>query len=203
MNNPLLSNFLESARSLPISEERKQVLQPLVNYLQHHWQTGNTVYLNCICTHNSRRSQFAQVWAAVAAHHYQMPTQIFSGGVEITACHPNTVASLQRSGLQVTSLESSANPRYAVQFAEDAPPLILFSKLYDDASNKAASFAALMTCSHADENCPFIPGANARIALNYEDPKQFDGSPQEAAGYDERSLQIASEMMYAFQSAQS
>ena len=201
MNNPSLTTFLAAAQSLPISEERQAVLQPLVRYLKNTRESEQTVYLNCICTHNSRRSQFAQVWAAVAAHLHQMPAQVFSGGVEITACHPNTVASLQRSGLSITALDSTDNPRYAVQFDEDTPPLILFSKLYDDVANQAPSFAALMTCAHADENCPFIPGAEARIALNYNDPKQFDGSPQEAAGYDERSLQIASEMLFAFKMA--
>jgi len=55
-----------------------------------------------------------------------------------------------------------------------------------------------MTCSHADENCPFIPGAEARIPVRYEDPKAFDDTPEEAAQYDARSKQIASEMFYVF-----
>ena len=31
-----------------------------------------------------------------------------------------------------------------------------------------------MVCDHADQNCPFIPGATARIPLRYKDPKEFD-----------------------------
>lgn len=198
-----LTSFLDTASALPISNERQAVLQPLIDYVRRHRQTGEVLHLNCICTHNSRRSQLAQVWAAVAARLHHLPAKVYSGGVEITACHPNTIASLKRSGLQIAPLDHSNNPRYSVTYAHDAAPLVLFSKLYDHPENHAPSFAALMTCSHADENCPFIPGANARIALNYDDPKQFDGSPQEASGYDERSLQIASEMLYAFQAAQS
>ena len=55
-----------------------------------------------------------------------------------------------------------------------------------------------MTCSHADENCPFIPGTEKRIPLNYEDPKAFDDMPEEAEMYDQRSMQIASELLFVF-----
>ena len=55
-----------------------------------------------------------------------------------------------------------------------------------------------MTCTHADENCPFIPGAEKRISLPFEDPKAFDDTSEEAEQYDKRSLQIATEMKYVF-----
>ena len=55
-----------------------------------------------------------------------------------------------------------------------------------------------MTCAHADENCPFIPGTEKRIPLRYEDPKRFDNTPMGVEKYDERSLQIAAELFYVF-----
>ena len=55
-----------------------------------------------------------------------------------------------------------------------------------------------MTCSEADENCPFVPGASKRISLYYEDPKISDGSGEESKVYGERSFQIAQEMFYIF-----
>ncbi len=55
-----------------------------------------------------------------------------------------------------------------------------------------------MTCSHADENCPFIPGASQRIAVTYDDPKDFDGTPGQDEAYRERTRQIAREMLYLF-----
>jgi len=54
-----------------------------------------------------------------------------------------------------------------------------------------------MTCSSADEGCPFIPGA-VRIPLTFEDPKAFDNTPLQQEKYMERSLQIASELKYVF-----
>ena len=55
-----------------------------------------------------------------------------------------------------------------------------------------------MTCSHADENCPFIPGAEIRIPVRYDDPKAFDGTDLMEAKYLERSKEIATEMLYVF-----
>jgi arsenate reductase len=117
--------------------------------------------------------------------------------VEVTAFNERAVASLRRSGFRVIS-EGDSNPRYTVSYSEDRPPIRAYSKLYDDPSNDAQGFAAVMTCSDADENCPFIPGTEARIPVRYKDPKEFDGTPEEALKYDERSLQIASEMFYVF-----
>jgi len=54
-----------------------------------------------------------------------------------------------------------------------------------------------MTCSDADENCPFIPGAELRLPLTYDDPKAADDTPQEAARYDERLRQIGRELFFA------
>lgn len=70
--------------------------------------------------------------------------------------------------------------------------------MYDDAVNPTANFAAIMTCSDAESNCPFIPGVDLRIATTYEDPKAFDHSPEQAAKYLERSNQIAVECLYVF-----
>jgi hypothetical protein len=37
--------------------------------------------------------------------------------------------------------------------------------------------------------------------VNYDDPKDFDGTLQEEAKYDERTRQIAREMLYLFSKA--
>jgi len=55
-----------------------------------------------------------------------------------------------------------------------------------------------MTCGSADEACPVVPGAAARIALRYVDPKVADGTPEESQTYDARSREIARDLLYAF-----
>ncbi|MGB5285031.1 MAG: hypothetical protein WBN29_11010, partial [Polyangiales bacterium] len=68
----------------------------------------------------------------------------------------------------------------------------------DDPFNPADGFAAIMTCSDADDACPVVMGAAIRAPIRYRDPKAADGTAQEVQAYDERCLQIATEMLYLF-----
>jgi arsenate reductase len=194
---PALDTWVSTLNWNDIPVERKQVLDMLVAYVQEKVVAGEEVNLNFICTHNSRRSQLSQVWAKVAAVYHGIRVKTFSGGTEATAFNERAVESLRRAGFAV-SAAGTGNPVYTVVFADDCQPLRCFSKRFDDAANQAARFAAIMTCSDADQNCPFIPGAEKRIPVRYEDPKVFDNTPEEAAKYDERSKQIATEMFYVF-----
>jgi len=194
---PTIAETVAKAKSLSISEERKDILQELINFIQAKIEKGEPVLLNFICTHNSRRSQFSQIWAQAIADMMGVAIFSYSGGVEVTAFNERGIASVKRAGFKV-SQEGEENPRVALKYADEADPIIAFSKRYDDQHNPREGFAAVMTCSHADENCPYISGAKARIPVRYEDPKAFDGTDQEAEKYDERSLQIASEMIYVF-----
>ena len=90
----------------------------------------------------------------------------------------------------------TANPTYEVTFAEGVAPLLCFSKVYSDGRNPQEGFAAVMTCSDADQGCPLVHGAAVRFATPYVDPKVSDGTDLEAATYDERCLQIGTEMFY-------
>jgi protein-tyrosine-phosphatase len=156
------------------------------------------VQLTFVCTHNSRRSHFSQLWAQVAAYYYRIPTvKTYSGGTEATAFNARAVKAIKDAGFAVKKTGQESNPVYLVTYAQDQPPVKAFSKVYDQAGNPTRDFAAVMTCTHADENCPFIPGAT-RISLPYEDPTAFDDTPQEEEKYAERCRQIARELLYAF-----
>lgn len=201
----LLPALQATVNSLPINEipqERKPVLQLLIDYIQGKKDKKEPIRLNFICTHNSRRSQFSQIWAKAAADYHGVDISSYSGGVEVTAFNERAVASIERAGFRVTKKENGTNPLYFVFDSDDGEPLTTFSKVYDDPTNGTSGFAAVMTCSHADENCPYIPGAEARIPVRYEDPKAFDGTLEEAARYDERSFQIGAELFYVFSKIQ-
>ena len=182
-----------------ISKERKAVLQPLIEYIQSKKDRNEEIRLNFICTHNSRRSHLSQVWAQTMALHFGIDKVFsYSGGTEATALFPKVAETLKKQGFEIGMLSREDNPVYAISFGENAHPVIGFSKTYDDAFNPASDFAAVMTCSHADENCPFIPGAGKRIPVTFEDPKAFDNTPQQDEKYLERSEQIATELCYVF-----
>ena len=156
--------------------------------------------LTFICTHNSRRSQIAQVMASTAAEHMRVDAiQFFSGGTEVTACNPRTVDALRRLGLSIEQLEFQSNPRYSVKINPDKEPLELFSKKYDHSANPKKDFIAVMVCSDADENCPLVRGCTSRVSLPYNDPKSSDNTDSETAVYDMKCLEIGSEQFALLQ----
>lgn len=182
-----------------ISDERKSVLQPLADFVQSKVSNAKEVRINFICTHNSRRSHLSQVWAQTIAHHFNINNVFcYSGGTEATALFPMVAETLQNSGFQIKTISVGNNPVYSIKYAANEHPIIGFSKKLDDDFNPKSEFAAIMTCDSANEACPFVPGAEKRIPITFEDPKAFDNTPQQAEKYQERSLQIATELLYVF-----
>ena len=182
-----------------ITVERKAVLQPLIDFIQDKHTSHEEIRLNLICTHNSRRSHLSQIWAQTAAANYGIKNVFcYSGGTEATALFSKVTETLKHSGFRIQVIADGNNPVYAIKYSENTPPVIGFSKTYDDAFNPESGFAAIMTCSQADGGCPFIAGAEKRIPITYEDPKAFDNTREKAEKYQERSLQIATEMFYVF-----
>lgn len=194
-----LSQTLEKVTEISVSNERKEVLQPLIDFIQSKVNSKDTIRLNFICTHNSRRSHLSQIWAQTMAFHFEVPNVFcYSGGTEATAMFPKVAETLTNQGYEILKLSEHTNPVYAVKFDANEAAVIGFSKKYNDSFNPEKGFAAIMTCSSADEGCPFIFGAEARIPVRYEDPKAFDGTEFMNAKYEERSLEIASELFYVF-----
>jgi len=181
-----------------IPEERKRPLEDVAALISSKRKGGEATELTFICTHNSRRSQMGQLWAAAAAAHFGIDEVLtYSGGTEATAFNPRAVAAMEKAGF-VIEKPGGDNPRYLVTFDESGPAIECFSKTYDDPTNPAEDFVAIMTCADADEACPVVSGAALRAPIRYDDPKVADGTPEEEAVYDERCLQIATEMLYLF-----
>src|SRR5690606_16317599 len=112
-----------------ITQERKAILQPLVDYIELKVKKRQEVSLNFICTHNSRRSHLSQVWAQTAAYHYDIKNVFcYSGGTEATALFPMVAKILKQAGLNITMLSEGNNPVYAIKYAVNAHPVIGFSK---------------------------------------------------------------------------
>lgn len=182
-----------------ITEERKATLEPLIDYIQEKVNATSAVRINFICTHNSRRSHLSQIWAQTAASFYNIPNvACYSGGTEATALFPKIAETLENTGFQIKTIAEGKNPIYTIKYNTQDHPIIGFSKTYDDAFNPNKDFAAVLTCSSADEGCPFIAGAEKRIPIMFEDPKAFDNTPLQTQKYEERSLQIATDFMYVF-----
>lgn len=195
-----IANFIQDRLTefSVISDERKSALKKLADYISQQLAAQKKVNLIYICTHNSRRSHFGQIAAAVASVYYQIPDVItFSGGTEATTFNINAINALRKIGFNIFQKDDSINPVYEVRFSDNQVS-ICFSKKFDHVQNPDSNFAAIMTCSDADENCPYIPGADIRIKTTYEDPKSSDGTGMENKIYTERFEEILRDNLYAF-----
>ena len=180
-----------------IPEIRKDALARLAMYIGKEKSEGRPARLLFVCTHNSRRSLMGQVWAAASAAYFGVQdVETYSAGIIATAFNPRATAALKRAGFDIDE-PRSRNPHYKVAYSPDLPHLECFSKVLEDESNPVRDFAAVMTCSDADERCPYIPGASERISLPYNDPKEADGTDEETDRYDERVREIGAEMLFA------
>ena len=182
-----------------IIEQRKIILQPLIDYINLKLNNCEEVRLNFICTHNSRRSHLAQVWAQAMAQYFNL-RQVFcySGGTESTSMYIAAVKALKQFGFEIDVIADNDNPVYAIKYSSNQSPIIGFSKCFDHPFNPKTDFAVILTCSDADEGCPFIEGADVRIPMTFEDPKAYDNTKLQSEKYFERGLQIATELKYVF-----
>ena len=201
MFNPTVQAYMETRTGEfeTIPAERRERLRQLAQFVEGRLESGGTANLTFICTHNSRRSHFAQIWAQVAADYYGVAdVATFSGGTEATAFNSRAVAAMRRAGLVIDRATDDGNPVYEIRYTDTATPMQAFSKVYNEFPNPSEDFCAVMTCSDADANCPVVLGASLRVAIPYEDPKNYDDTEQEQAAYDERCAQIGREMLYLF-----
>jgi len=198
-----IGHTIETLNVENILSERKETLQPLIEFIQNKVNTNKQIRINFICTHNSRRSHLSQVWAQTMAHYFNIKNIFsYSSGTETTALFPMVIETLQDSGFEIKNISEGKNPIYSIKYATNEHPIIGFSKKIDAQFNPKSEFAAIMTCSQADGGCPFITGAEKRIPIIFEDPKTFDDTSQMSEKYNERSLQIATELFYVFSQVQ-
>lgn len=195
-----ISNYLQERANefQSIGQDRKAVLEQLAAYILVKQQQLADCQLLFVCTHNSRRSHFAQVFAALGAAHYGLKrVASYSGGTEATRVHPHTLEALERVGFVIKHTGTKEEPVYECYFSNEHK-VSCFSKRIDHPSVPKSDFAAVMTCSEAEQNCPFVPGTELRIGLPYDDPRHSDGTASAATAYDKTRDQIARELLFVF-----
>lgn len=183
-----------------IDPKRKDQIQGIAETLkqQHSSRPHQLIF---VCTHNSRRSIFGQVWATVLANYYEIPLESYSGGTEVTSINDNALTCLSHLGFVVQKTQKTGNPIVEVRYG-NSNIIRCFSKLYNDAENPSKNFFAVMLCEHAAENCPFIPNALKRFNLTYPDPKQFDGTPHQDGEYKKVALKVGQELSFLMRQLQ-
>jgi len=195
LNDLILQLVSEQAQ---IPESRREELRHLADEINVLLDGKDTASVIFVCTHNSRRSQLAQLWFKAATSFYQVPAiETYSGGTSATAFNSRMVDAVSRAGFLLARISDGENPHYRAMLHQDpGEGMVMFSKKYDDLFNPQKDFIAVMVCGQADHDCPLVPGAYARVSLLYEDPKAFDGTDRERQAYDEKVREIGREMLY-------
>ncbi len=182
--------------NLEVSNKRTFVLNEIVNYIYKKTSENKIPKLNFICTHNSRRSQFCQFWATFFSNYYHIKCEVYSGGTVETEVYKSVINNISDYGFNI-SLKKCKNPVYSINFKNQNLGNY-FSKFYNNFENPKNEFAAIMTCTDVENNCPLVEGSEIKFSLPYKDPKKHDMSKNEKNEYKKTSEKIASEMNYLF-----
>jgi len=178
-----------------INPKRQEQLDELIEKLKQVLKQEKELHINFICTHNSRRSQLAELLLFIIAREKGMKNiYTYSGGTEATAFNHRMIKALSSLGITLYKMGPENNPLYT--HAYEGESHYYFSKKYDHEINPASSFIPITVCSDADQNCPVIPNANFRFHLGYVDPKHSDDTSKEHEVYQNKVFEVGLEMKY-------
>jgi len=187
---------LETSFNL-IATKRQTLLQNCAHSISKQLTEKSSSEIIVICTHNSRRSQLAELWITLASMHYKLNSiSSFSGGSESTAFNHRMVNALIDFGLEFNLKQAGKNPQYIVTIDEEKHKQHCFSKIYNHSFNPQKDFIAILVCHSADEACPTIFGAAERFFVPYVDPKRADDTDEEKSAYADKVMEIGREMLY-------
>ena len=197
--NQKIINFILNIDVSNISKSRKDSLNDIIKEIKKNTLQHKASRLIFICTHNSRRSIFSEVWSQTFIKYYNLNNiYTFSGGTEVSKVYSGVINTLIKNGFKITNNKNQYNPTYSIYYGKQNFNIKVKSKLYSSSLNPTSNLIAIMNCSSAEKSCPFIPGASARIYLPFDDPKESDGSQIEVENYRNTNLEIASSMKYLF-----
>ena len=197
--NSKILDSIELIKKSPSTNIRKKELLKLIDYINNKINLDKGININFICTHNSRRSIFSQIWAKVFSDYYGLQkVKTFSGGTEYSYVSPNVIKTLSSYGFIINKLDQKKNSNYEIAYSSNKNKILIFSKKYDEISNPKKNFIAVMTCLSAIEKCPFVFGSEKIISLSYDDPKKYDNLTEPINMYLNISNQIATDMNFVF-----
>ena len=155
------------------------------------------VGLTFICTHNSRRSHLAQVWAQVGPKSSGCKACTHSAEAQkpLRATHARLRPCVAQFQVAVQdTVHGATNPTYDVSMGKNVPGMACSQ----DVHRQGQPAAGIWGGHDVQQRRPGMStgyGAAARFATPYVDPKVSDGTDEEAATYDARCRQI-NEMLH-------
>ena len=191
--NEKLKKFILDLKMDQIHNERLKIFDKIIKSINQNTMNNSYPNILFVCTHNSRRSQFAEIWANTINCILKQKIKIFSAGIFKTAVHYQVINAIRDAGFNIRKKGNN----YYLKYSNNYKEIKIYSKKIDDI-NTNSFLIVINTCSDADINCPSLPNTLERFLLSYEDPKISDNTKFEKKIYQETCKKIASEIFYLF-----
>lgn len=117
---------------------------------------GGPIRVLFVCTHNSARSQMAEV---LLRRRGGEAFDVHSAGTEVSRVNPLTLRVLSEAGLDTSGLRSKSVAEFLGQRFD----------------------YVITVCDRARESCPVFPGSGESLHWGYDDPSEAEGSEEERA----------------------
>jgi arsenate reductase len=117
---------------------------------------GAPIRVLFVCTHNSARSQMAEV---LLRRRGGDAFKVHSAGTEVSRVHPLTLRVLAEAGFDTSGLRSKSVTEFLGQRFD----------------------YVITVCDRARESCPVFPGGSETLHWGYEDPSAAEGTEEERA----------------------
>ena len=181
MNNKLDSYIQKIENFKPVKEE-EEIIFNTINKLNSYLKLCRDIVF--VCTHNSRRSIYCEVWGKIIANKYSKNINFYSAGTKKTSVYGEVIKSFSRLGIK-----SKGN---IIQYKEKS--ILLKSKTLEEI--QLDKFICIFTCSKAERSCPIDTRSVVNIPLLFDDPKKFDGLKNERIEYQKTCSQIAEKINF-------
>lgn len=190
--------LIHASKNRTILKERKEVLLKIAEVIAAGCLKKDTININFIGENNAIISQICQVWAFLASKNFELNINSFSGGIEVTSFHRNTIKILQKSGFhfQLDNF-SHQNPKYCISYNNEKVTILVFSKHYDNAINKEP-FIPITTCEKSFNEFTTNTSFTNKCHLPYLDLKTIEGSVNKNEKLAAINEQITCEMYFLF-----
>ncbi len=106
-----------------------------------------------ICSHNAARSQMAEGYLRAK---YGNRFDAFSAGTKVSEVSIYAIQVMKEIGIDISQQQSKS----LNEFIDEKMDIVV------------------TVCDNAKATCPFFPGSNKNIHMNFTDPKEFTGSEE-------------------------
>ncbi|PZR29134.1 MAG: hypothetical protein DI535_03730 [Citrobacter freundii] len=191
---PKLETYFNSVKSEWIDTKHWQSLENLRYTLATSQLSHEGWNLIFYCSENTFRSQVSEVFAETLSYRKKLKRLgIHSAGLQTGEISEKMIHYLKQVGYRIEAKMQNGSRVYEVRYADDAAPIILFSKIASDPSLPTKNISSVVVCDTITENnCKALTTVSSPYFLGFKKAVDTD----EESKITTLVNQIAAEMVY-------